>query len=37
MIVNDAPYYAIDIPLIWQYIGEIIGKNFPSITIFFLD
>jgi hypothetical protein len=26
MIVDDAPDYAVDIPLIWQYIGEIIGK-----------
>jgi translation initiation factor 4G len=25
MIVDDAPDYAVDIPLIWQYIGEIIG------------
>jgi hypothetical protein len=31
MIVDDAPDYAVDIPLIWQYIGEIIGKIFlPS-------
>jgi hypothetical protein len=28
MIVDDAPDYAVDIPLIWQYIGEIIGKFF---------
>ena len=27
LIVEDAPDYAVDIPLIWQYIGEIIGKN----------
>jgi hypothetical protein len=26
MIVEAAPDYAVDIPLIWQYIGEIIGK-----------
>ncbi|CAF4208832.1 unnamed protein product, partial [Rotaria sordida] len=25
MIVEAAPDYAVDIPLIWQYIGEIIG------------
>jgi len=25
MVVDDAPDYAVDIPLIWQYIGEIIG------------
>lgn len=24
-IVDDAPDYAVDIPLIWQYIGEILG------------
>jgi hypothetical protein len=30
MIVEDAPDYAVDIPLIWQYIGEIIGKFFLS-------
>jgi hypothetical protein len=29
MIVDDAPDYAVDIPLIWQYIGEIIGKKLP--------
>jgi len=30
MVVEDAPDYAVDIPLIWQYIGEIIGKFFVS-------
>lgn len=25
MVVEYAPDYAVDIPLIWQYIGEIIG------------
>jgi hypothetical protein len=28
MVVEAAPDYAVDIPLIWQYIGEIIGINF---------
>jgi hypothetical protein len=28
MIVEAAPDYAVDIPLIWQYIGEIIGMFF---------
>ena len=26
MVVEVVPDYAVDIPLIWQYIGEIIGK-----------
>ncbi|CAF4606172.1 unnamed protein product, partial [Rotaria magnacalcarata] len=25
MIIEAAPDYTVDIPLIWQYIGEIIG------------
>ena len=25
MVVEVAPDYAVDIPLIWQYIGEILG------------
>jgi hypothetical protein len=27
MVVEAAPDYAVDIPLIWQYIGEIIGRS----------
>jgi hypothetical protein len=27
MIVEAAPDYAVDIPLIWQYIGEIVGMS----------
>lgn len=26
MIVDLAPDYAVDIPLFWQYVGEILGK-----------
>lgn len=27
MLVEYTPDYAVDIPLIWQYIGEILGEN----------
>ena len=26
MLFDMVPDYAVDIPLIWQYIGEILGK-----------
>jgi hypothetical protein len=35
MIADDKRDYAVDIPLIWQYIGEIIGKISLLLSHFF--
>jgi hypothetical protein len=38
MVIEVVPDYAVDIPLIWQYIGEILGAfiGAPSSNMFIL-
>jgi hypothetical protein len=38
MIAEAAPDYSVNIPLIWQYIGEIIGMSiFSKNNIYLLE